>query len=781
MWPWRRTVRQEPADPPPIVAPRRAWADLPPLQRAVGDHPLVDPPGRFARDLASWQSPAFLAPLGHVVTPGGPSGRVDDIAVARSAEVAPPLPVVRRPRPGRGAVARVSAAVQRWVTDAPDEQRGPVAEGAEPGPRTVPDAEIARPGPEVDPPGPEVGSPGPEVEQSDPEVEQSGPEVEQSGPAAAVPDAGPRMAATNGNTAPAPTTVRRTVDSTDAPAQPAPGGILSAPPQPVLPTSPRPTVSRPTSPQPVTHPDQPYRTVQRTPLGDTTPPRRLGLGAPIVPAPAAQVGIGETPSPATAPAVRRPASVQRVEAEPPAPTAVTSTPYSSATAGPATAGDLPGEPIAPADPAPGPDSPTPDAVPVAPTLGAGLSPDAAGPAPAGPAGGNRVPLPHAAPLTVSRTTRQPRPRGVHGRPVDLAPGPAPGPTDAPVARTDPIPSGISPGPPPLTVSRTTQQPTPAPGQEPTVDPADAAPDLVAPTLGGDPPGAPDPPSAADPPTDRTGSAPAHGNPASLPLTVSRTTQQRSPTAAPREPSPARTAGVADVAPASLHLAALSWPVREPGSPAGPSIRPGTPDMAVAGDPAPMPVAARSTEEPALVVARLLAERPLPRYSLGRPAGNGDGATVPVPAEPAALQRFGVPASDDLMRRASVAAPPLEPAAPVPAMPAMPAPPALPTAQRPPPLAAPPDAPDPVLPDSRSEGWTSVDVTAGGLPDPRPAPGGTASPATAGGATSVPPSPGPAATEPEELLKSLFDPLYRRLRAELRKDRDRRGLITDLRR
>ncbi|MEU8229130.1 hypothetical protein AB0C12_05920 [Actinoplanes sp. NPDC048967] len=45
----------------------------------------------------------------------------------------------------------------------------------------------------------------------------------------------------------------------------------------------------------------------------------------------------------------------------------------------------------------------------------------------------------------------------------------------------------------------------------------------------------------------------------------------------------------------------------------------------------------------------------------------------------------------------------------------------------------------------------------------------------------PPQPPPAPPSPEELLKTLFDPLYRRLRAELRKDRDRRGLITDLRR
>lgn len=60
------------------------------------------------------------------------------------------------------------------------------------------------------------------------------------------------------------------------------------------------------------------------------------------------------------------------------------------------------------------------------------------------------------------------------------------------------------------------------------------------------------------------------------------------------------------------------------------------------------------------------------------------------------------------------------------------------------------------------------------------PGGTpavtvqAGAAPAGGAAA-------AQMEPEELLKKLFDPLLRRLKAELRLDRERRGSFTDLRR
>ncbi|MFJ9786863.1 hypothetical protein ACIRSS_45330 [Amycolatopsis sp. NPDC101161] len=43
-----------------------------------------------------------------------------------------------------------------------------------------------------------------------------------------------------------------------------------------------------------------------------------------------------------------------------------------------------------------------------------------------------------------------------------------------------------------------------------------------------------------------------------------------------------------------------------------------------------------------------------------------------------------------------------------------------------------------------------------------------------------PAPSPAAPQPEteELVKKLFDPLLRRLKTELRLDRERRGALTD---
>jgi hypothetical protein len=60
------------------------------------------------------------------------------------------------------------------------------------------------------------------------------------------------------------------------------------------------------------------------------------------------------------------------------------------------------------------------------------------------------------------------------------------------------------------------------------------------------------------------------------------------------------------------------------------------------------------------------------------------------------------------------------------------------------------------------------ASSGGAPTGGASAGGTAAGAPAGG----------AAAEPEELLKKLFDPLLRRLKTELRLDRERYGALTD---
>jgi hypothetical protein len=58
------------------------WRSVPPIQRAVATPALVSPPDRLQPALLSWRNPSFLAPLGHVVDPQGPSGYVPDAAIA---------------------------------------------------------------------------------------------------------------------------------------------------------------------------------------------------------------------------------------------------------------------------------------------------------------------------------------------------------------------------------------------------------------------------------------------------------------------------------------------------------------------------------------------------------------------------------------------------------------------------------------------------------------------------------------------------------------------------
>src|SRR5439155_1359772 len=139
MWPWRRTPPEPvPAPlsaPEPVAAPvrRDAWRSLPVIQRTIGDHPLVDPPGRFGASLGSWQDPSYLAPLGHAVGPDEPAGLIGELAVPvgepRVRDESPPdLPVATpppahpptRPLPGgTGAETPTPRAVQRLADSAP--------------------------------------------------------------------------------------------------------------------------------------------------------------------------------------------------------------------------------------------------------------------------------------------------------------------------------------------------------------------------------------------------------------------------------------------------------------------------------------------------------------------------------------------------------------------------------------------------------------------------------------------------------------------------------------
>jgi hypothetical protein len=82
-----------PGVPGPEPAPRRDWADLPPMPR-FGDElrPMLDT--RFEQHLASWQSPAVTRPLDHAVRGDGPRGvGVQPVAAPVTAEPGPMEPV----------------------------------------------------------------------------------------------------------------------------------------------------------------------------------------------------------------------------------------------------------------------------------------------------------------------------------------------------------------------------------------------------------------------------------------------------------------------------------------------------------------------------------------------------------------------------------------------------------------------------------------------------------------------------------------------------------------
>ena len=120
MWPWRRRETPGPAaEPARLPVSRGEWRGLPPIRRTVGEHPLINPVQRFAGSLSAWQNPSFLAPLGHQVGPAEPAGVIADLA--RPVGV-PDLPVVTRSSTGgrRTRWPRFDAAVQRIaVPDTP--------------------------------------------------------------------------------------------------------------------------------------------------------------------------------------------------------------------------------------------------------------------------------------------------------------------------------------------------------------------------------------------------------------------------------------------------------------------------------------------------------------------------------------------------------------------------------------------------------------------------------------------------------------------------------------
>jgi hypothetical protein len=102
--PWHRSGASSPAGadvrPAPTVRSVGGWRSVPAIQRAVGAPSLVSPPGRLEPALLSWRDPSLLGPLGHVVDPHGPAGRVHDAAVTRTPVETSAEPAGTDPRDG---------------------------------------------------------------------------------------------------------------------------------------------------------------------------------------------------------------------------------------------------------------------------------------------------------------------------------------------------------------------------------------------------------------------------------------------------------------------------------------------------------------------------------------------------------------------------------------------------------------------------------------------------------------------------------------------------------
>jgi hypothetical protein len=657
----RREQRSERGWVAPARASERRWAWLPPIQRSIPDHPVVNPPDRFSAGLAAWRNPSLLAGLGHLTGPAEPAGVLPDLLR--------PMPVQR---PGY----RLD-----WEL--------PVAQAASTRPADPPPSHL------VDPSPSDLVDQGAILRQ-----EMSGlsrahdrPLVHQVG--------SPRHHVSVDHTTSAPEAAPPSPDApqgttpTDAASRAAPLAQRSiAPPEAARPQKARqPTERRPSDPAPLPPHALPHGAQSRALLG--APPQ----AAPDAAAPHAL------------------SHATRSRALPDAP----SSPSPSDTAKSHTLPD--------ASPPHGlPDASPPHALPDAAPLHA--LPDPAQ-SHAVPDGGHSRAAPQHSPPGTSATralpvAALPDAASQYGNGPASAPGPIPG---------HPVQLSVHSGPPPAVVQR------PLTGErEPT-----------RPRLGLGPPiepGAPGHPSAASPPP----------------------------------PHPPERAGGRDHPPGRDHLASPDRPAvaESLGGVARDLVSgyigysttqdPSLPHQAVVQRPllANRPIdGGRSTESGAprrgapngVVVLRATDGSAPPEWT---PSAAPGPATRPPAADHGRATAFAPPLLRAGGARDAVAAPGsrlpgLPSGAPAVAMPSLPMPLPAPVAQR-----------------SVGSGAAAVQL----LPTSEPAPVQEQTPAPATTSQSEPPAAADPPPEPEELVKALYDPLLRRLRAELRRDRER-GAMTDL--
>lgn len=107
--------------------PPAAWQGLPPIQRVTPAEPRLNLPETFTGTLAAWRNPSYLAPLGHLVGAAEPSGVLHDAAPPApeprgahpepglNADAGTPLPLAGAPAEG----GRAGTPVQRQVGELP--------------------------------------------------------------------------------------------------------------------------------------------------------------------------------------------------------------------------------------------------------------------------------------------------------------------------------------------------------------------------------------------------------------------------------------------------------------------------------------------------------------------------------------------------------------------------------------------------------------------------------------------------------------------------------------
>ncbi|MEV7095323.1 hypothetical protein AB0M80_21025 [Amycolatopsis sp. NPDC051045] len=815
MW-WSRKETGPPPAPAPAALPvtRAEWRSVPPIQRVVAEHPLVNPVQRFGSSLTSWQSPGYLEPLGHRVGPEEPAGVIGDLAEPRTVETpAPAMPVVQRATRNRSGLSRLWAApVQREISPeiAVPEAPVPAAEPAGP-PLVLPvveSPEVVRPLTFADAAGvppvrtvqaiaepssvdaaAEVAAPDPVVPEPARPVLPVVQRTEQAAPrrlglgAPLLPDSGtvppPAAALKTGHietpvlpaegAAEPPLPVSRLADGVPAPSAPLSSpsverlGDTAAPPRPPVPGLP---VSRTLDAPPGrSSPVNTFRPLDTPEIrsGTTEPPGTPGGSTSVSPPPAPSLPVAravETPAPPLAPAIGdSTAPVVRAVADSPASVAGSGEgallPVARAIetpAGPGTRAAAQATPLPATRPI---ETPAAVQAPPLPVLRAVENPAL----PVTPAAAER-PLPvtqgadaPALPVTAASEPLLPVLRAVE-TPALLV---------ARVIEDTPPPVAGAAQEPPLPVIRAADTPAlPVTGvaQEPRLPVLRAAETPALPMAR-----ATELPTLAVTRSAEAAALPVFRALDKPPLPVTRTIDSAAPVvragegsllpvARAVEDSPAPAAGAAAQGaplPVARAIEGLTGPATPP-LPVTRAIETSALPVARAVEglrPSPLS-AARATETPAPPVARTVegAVAPVARAAeMPLPVARTLDTPVPWPESPV---RSGENAPPTLALFRTVEAP----EAPLP----------LPVAR--------------IAEHSRP---STTDFPHGGTPAPSVPPIIQREPEAAPEPAPTPAAAPPAAaapTETEELVKKLFDPLLRRLKTELRLDRERRGALTD---